>query len=88
MTIFADFYRLDHYEEARGLFEDLQDRDGFLVAKIGKVRPALPATLEQSLRPLIGQRIAILRTDLPGKEYLFRILTEEPKQVDGEEAGG
>jgi hypothetical protein len=77
MTIFADFYRLDHYEEARGQLEALQDRDGFLVAKIGKVHLALPATLEQRLRPHISQRIAILRTDLP-QEYLFRILTEEP----------
>lgn len=77
MTIFAEFYRLDHYEEARGPLEALQDEDGFLVAKIGKVHLALPATLEQGLRPLIGQRIAILRTDFRQKEYLFRVLSEE-----------
>jgi hypothetical protein len=88
MTIFADFYRLDYYEEARGLLEAIQDQDGFLVAKIGKIRLALPASLEQSLRPLIGQRIAILRTDLPRKEYLFRVLDGETNHSEGDGIGG
>ena len=74
MTIFSEFYRLGHYEEALGSFEDLEEIDGSLIAKIGKIRIILPQSLEQSLRQLVGQRIAILRTDIPQKEYLFRAL--------------
>ncbi len=82
MTIFADFYRLDHYEEACGILETLQDQDGFLIAKIGKFHIALPANLKQSLQALLGQKLLILRTDLPQKEYLFRVLTEEPNHAE------
>jgi hypothetical protein len=35
MTVFA-VYRLDYFEEARGLLEALEERDGALIAKIGK----------------------------------------------------
>jgi len=77
VTIFADFYRLDHYEEARGLLETLEEHDGSLVAKIGKVKIIIPQTFEQSLRPLVGRWISILRTDLPQKSYLFRDLASE-----------
>ena len=71
--------RLMDYEEAAGHLLELAVLDGILIAHVGKVHLALPTSLEQSLRPLIGQRIAIIRTDLPQKEYLFRVLTEEPK---------
>ncbi|MGD0954266.1 MAG: hypothetical protein ABR985_18065 [Methanotrichaceae archaeon] len=82
MTIFSDFYRLDLYEEARGPLEALQDEDGFLVAKIGKVRIIIPQTFEQNLRPLVGRRISCLKTDLPQKSYLFRDLdSETPRKV-------
>jgi len=79
--------RLAAYEEGAGDLLKLVKQDGIIVAHIGKVHLALPATLEQSLRPLIGQKIAILRTDLPHKEYIFRVLAEEPKQVEGDEVG-
>jgi hypothetical protein len=69
--------RLISYEECCGYLSDLVENDSILIALIGKVHLALPMSLEHSLRPLIGQRIAILKTDLPEKEYIFRILTEE-----------
>jgi hypothetical protein len=69
--------RLAAYEEDVGDLTELVMQDGILFALIGKVLLALPAYMEQSLRPLIGQRIAILRTDLPQREYLFHILAEE-----------
>ena len=78
MTIFSEFYHLSHYEEVLGPFENLEEKDGSLIAKIGKIRIILPQSLEQSLRQLLGQRIAILRTDLSEKPYLFRLLDKEP----------
>ena len=85
---FPKLYRLDYFEEDVGPLHKLTEKDGILIALIGKVHLALPATLEKSLRPLIGQRIAVLRTDLPHKEYLFRVLTEEPEQVKNDGPGG
>jgi len=82
MTIFAEFYRLDPFEEARGPLEDLREHDGSLVAKIGKVQIILPQILDQSLRPLIGRSIAILRTDNPLRPFLFRDLTSESARTE------
>jgi len=78
----SEFYRPSFFEETAGTLYEIVEQDGILNARIGKVRLALPATLEENLLPLIGQRIAILRTDLPQREYLFRILTEEPNHVE------
>ena len=69
--------RLIAYEEGCGYLHDLVEQDNILVALIGKVQLALPMTLEQCLRPLIGKRISILRTDIPEKQYLYRIIAEE-----------
>ena len=68
MTIFSEFYHLGHYEEVLGLFENLEEMDGSLIAKIGKFRIILPQSLEQSLQQSVGQRIGILRTDLGVEE--------------------
>jgi hypothetical protein len=39
--------------------------------------------LIKALKPFLGKRLAILRTDLlPQKEYLFRVLTEEPSHFE------
>ena len=79
--------RLTAYEEVVGDLLELVEKDGILVALIGKVHLALPANLEQSLRHLIGQKIAILRTDLPQKEFLFRVLKEEPNRLENRLSG-
>jgi hypothetical protein len=54
--------RLGIYEEAVGVLHDVEEVDGYILAGIGPVVVALPASLELKLRPLIGERIGILRT--------------------------
>jgi hypothetical protein len=72
-------YRLSQFEEGAGILYELIVEDDILVAHIGKINFALPLDLEQSLRPLIGQRVAVLRTDLPKKSYLCRVLSQDQK---------
>jgi hypothetical protein len=66
--------RLAPFEEAVGELRDLNDNDGVTNAMIGKLVLMLPLDMAEKLRPLLGSRIAILRTDIPGKQYLYRIL--------------
>lgn len=70
-------YRLTLFEEAAGLLHGLLVEPEMLIACVGKIHLMLPQEMESSLRPLIGQRIAILRTDIPEKEYLFRVISHE-----------
>lgn len=69
------------YEEAVGTLSELTIDQGFLIARISKVLLALPPELECKLAPLMGMRIGILRTDIPGKEYLVRSFLEEKTPV-------
>jgi hypothetical protein len=78
----AEAYRLALFEECVGPLKELTERDGTLIALIGKVHLALPATLEQTLRPLLGHRITLLRTDIPQKEYIFRVLSREVEPLE------
>ena len=73
----SKMYRLACFEEAAGILHGLAENEGSLVAHIGQIHLSLPSELEQSLRPLIGQRLSILRTNLPDKPYLFRVLAQE-----------
>jgi hypothetical protein len=77
---------LEPYSDLVGKLNGLAFSEGGLVATIGKISIFIPSALEDQLRPFIGQRIAMLRTDLPQKEYLFRVLTGEPehKKTNGE----
>ena len=74
-------HRLSYFEEAIGSLHGLTEQDGAVIALIAKLHLALPAELEQNLRPLIGQRISIIHTDIPDKQYLYRVFTH-----DGEES--
>ena len=56
-------YRLACFEEAAGILHSLTENEGILVAHIGKLRLALPLDMEKHLRPLIDQRISILKTN-------------------------
>jgi len=67
------------YEETIGTLSELTTDQGFLIARVSKVRLALPIEMENKLLPMIGTRIGILRTDLPGKEYLFRVIADKEK---------
>ena len=67
---------LGSYEEAIGTLHGIAFEQGILISQISKVRLALPIEMEDKLRPLIGMRIGVIRTDIPGKEYLIRIIQE------------
>lgn len=71
--------RLEPYMEVVGQFDELMEQDGVLLAEIANHIVILPVGMKEVLLPHIGSRIAILRTDLPGKEYLFRVLPDLEK---------
>jgi hypothetical protein len=75
---------LDPWMEITGPFIRLEEQEGELLAEIAEQIVVLPLELKDTLTPLLGQRIAMLRTDIPGKEYLFRVLTEN-SQESGQE---
>jgi hypothetical protein len=85
---FTEIRRALPFEEFAGTLKELFELDGALIARIGKINIDLPHELEPSFRPLIGQRITILRNDIPDKPYLFRVLAEEPNHVERGEYGG
>ena len=60
--------------EVIGPFIRLEEREGELLAEIGEHIIVLPIKLKDVLTPLLGHRIALLATDIPGKEYLVREL--------------
>lgn len=69
--------RLLHWVEVSGPLLAVQIFEDHVLAQIGEITVILPPELEKKLRPLIGTRIGILRTDIIGKEYLFRAIPEE-----------
>jgi len=60
------------FEEAIGTLHDLNEVNGAIIARLGNVVLALPPELGPKLRPLLGRRIDMLKTDIPGKVYLIR----------------
>lgn len=76
----SKIYRLACFEEAAGVLHELTEKEGTLVAHIGKIHLALPHELEPSFRSLISQRITILRTDIPGKQYIPRVIVKEDEK--------
>lgn len=67
-------YRLHPYEEAVGLLKELEENQESIIAQLGHLNVILPKSMDEKLRSHLGQRIAILRTDLPNKLYLLRVL--------------
>ncbi|MHB8117846.1 MAG: hypothetical protein ACYDHX_03835 [Methanothrix sp.] len=88
MTSSEKFRRLAPFEECAGSLKELFEQDGALIALIGKIHLSLPTELEQSLRPLIGQTITILRINIPEKPYLFRVLAQEKGENPSELESG
>ena len=70
-------YRLSPYEEGWGRFSNLVIKRDRLIARVGKVNLILPLEMEPELRQFIGKRIAILRTDIPHKQYIIRTVRLE-----------
>lgn len=74
MTVHAPII-LKNYEEAVGVLRRLVPDGGSLLAEIGPILVALPSDLEDELRPLLGERIAILRTDT-SRAYRIRTVAK------------
>jgi hypothetical protein len=68
----TNYRRLSPWEEAVGVLEQLTEGEDVLVAKIGRITLALPTGLGDTLRPYLGQRIALLRCDAPARPYRVR----------------
>jgi hypothetical protein len=63
---------LEPYEEVVGRLLEVSSDRAFLIARFGKISIGLPLEMDNLIRPLVGQEIKILRTDLPQKQYLIR----------------
>jgi hypothetical protein len=70
MTAFPVY--LQHWEEVRGPFTNLNDQDGQLLATIAGLVVALPSELREKLKDHVGQKVAILRAD--GSDYRFKVV--------------
>lgn len=76
-------YPMQPFEEVIGVLHEMAEDNGALITKIGKLNVALPWELENELKSLIGCKIGILRTDIPGKTYLWKLI-ENKVMADGE----
>ena len=74
------------WSEMFGLVYDVQLFEEHAVALIGKIPVVFPIEVEQKLRHLIGNKVAIIRTDIAGKEYIIRTLSGEKPDHETESA--
>ena len=58
--------------EAVGVLHRLDSDEGVPAATIGPVRICLPPELVETLRPHVGERIGVLRTDDIARPYRVR----------------
>lgn len=68
---------LGKWEEVCGNLAEVSADECGIIASIGCMRISFPQELLPKLRPHIGIGIGILRTDIPGKEYLIRVLQKK-----------
>jgi hypothetical protein len=64
-------YILKKFEEAVGTFSELAVDEGHLIATIGNLSLLLPVDMEPILRPLLGQKLGIIRVD---SDYRHRVI--------------
>jgi hypothetical protein len=76
------------WEEAVGVLTELVDEEDVLLVKIGRITLALPIDMADTLRPHIGQKIAILRTDDRARPYRFRIVAKNSPAGAGDTGRG
>lgn len=76
------YYYPNPWEETIGPFLRIWKEECLLIAKIGEVTLILPNELEKALAPLVGTTISILRTDLPKKEWLIRVIPDSGKKTE------
>ena len=72
------------WSERFGRIQDVKECEGHVIAEIGKIHVAFPIELAQKLDSLVGVRVAILRTDIEGKEFLFRALPDHESESAAE----
>jgi len=79
MSSFTDLkvHRLSPYEECSGLFTEIAIEEDCLIAHVGNVDLILPHEMKPTLKQFTGKKIAILRTDIPDKQYIIRMLVED-----------
>ena len=82
MSTNKSMIRLSPYMEVVGQLVELEEHDGILLAEIAKYIIVLPIELKEVLLPHLGGRIAIIRTDIPGKEYLYRFIAEKEAAIE------
>ena len=64
------------YQEVVGPLIGLEERDGAVFAEIGKYTIVLPLEMKVPLSSLLGRKCGILRTDIPAKRYIIRVLSD------------
>ena len=69
------------YEQVTGRFIRLEERDDILLAEIGKHLVVFPHEMKETISPHLGNRISVLRSDIPGKEYLIRVIPDPIEQT-------
>lgn len=78
--------RQQPWDELLRLLLSLAECNGMLLAEVGEIVVVLPIEMEPDLSLLVGSRIGILRTDIPNKEYLVRLLSEKQATIIENEA--
>lgn len=68
---------LEPYEEVIDTLGDLSFADGLLIARFKTIAIAIPSEMEDRIRPFIGKKMGLLRTDIPEKQYLIKLLEQE-----------
>ena len=68
---------LRRWEAAYGTPTEMTSEQGVVCVAMGENILVLPPEMEDKLRPFMGRRIGIIRTDLPDEEYIIRTLSEE-----------
>ncbi len=63
---------LKNWEVGVGVLHRLDSDEGLPAATIGPVRICLPPELVETLRPHVGERVGVLRTDDIARPYRVR----------------
>lgn len=72
-----EVHRLGIWEEGVSVLNNLEVREEVLFAGFNKIVLALPLEMEERMRPYIGKRVSVLRTDIPDRPYLFRVIPDQ-----------
>ena len=75
--------RLGIWEEGVFVLNNLEVKEGALFAGFNKIVLALPLEMEEKLRPYIGKRVSLLHTDIPGKQFLIRVISDQENNEGG-----